>query len=186
MTGSGVGSFEDILMKEAARLEAQGFLTMSRYPVASVILPGSKFPMQKPSLPDFEGVRPGGRQFIIEAKVCSQSAFSVTKDKIKPRQVSHMLTRGRFGVPCFLLIHFNERIGKTFRDEPFTVGIRIFTEAAGGLPIWEKFASDPKGTYSGSMDRATALSMGTVMGWHTPKQCRSPRPMLQKFLEDHD
>ena len=185
LAGNGPGGFEELLMTEATRLDAQNILTMSRYPVASVMLPGSKFPIQKPSLPDFEGVFPGGRQFVIEAKVCSQASFPVTKAKLKPKQIRHMLTRSRFGVPCFLLIHFNAREGKTFRDEPFTVGIPVMRVVDGGVPLWEEYAVDPKGGYSGVITRDAARAMGTVMEWHTPKQCRSPRPNLQQFLSPH-
>lgn len=185
LKGTGPGGFEELLMKEADRLENLGVLTMGRYPVASVVLKGSKFPMQVPSLPDFEGVNTAGRQFIIEAKVCSDSAFKIAKNMLKPKQVRHLLTRARFNVLGFLLIHFNEREGKTFYDPPFTVGIRILPESEGGLPVWEKFAADKKGTYAGSIDRAEARELGTIVEWYTPKRCRSPRPHLQKLLWDH-
>jgi hypothetical protein len=185
LKGTGDGGFEELLMTEAGRLEAQGFLTMGRYPVASVTIKGSAHPIQVPSLPDFEGVFNDGRQFVIEAKVCSESAFKIDKAHLKPRQVKHMLTRHQFGVPGFLLIHFNEREGKTFYDPPLTVGIHIRPERDGGHPVWEKFVADKKGAYAGSLDRAEVRSLGTVMEWHTPKQCRSPRPNLVKFLLSH-
>jgi hypothetical protein len=183
LKGAGAGSFEDLLMKEAGRLEAQGVLTMGRYPVASVMMTGSKFPLQVPSLPDFEGVFSDGRQFIIEAKVCSQGAFEIVKDKLKPKQVRHLLTRARFGVSGWLMIHFNAREGKTFYDPPFTVGLRVLPESMGGLSVWDAFVDQPKGAYTGSIDRTAARAFGTVMEWHTPKQCRSPRPNLEKFFE---
>lgn len=184
LKGNTAGGFEELLMKEAERLEAQGVLTMARYPVASVMLPGSKFPIQKPSLPDFEGVMPDARQFIIEAKVCTQSAFPITKDKLKPKQVAHLLRRHRFGVPGILLIHFNERLGATFYDPPVTVGIEVKPAIDGGLDVWEKFAADKKGAYSGSLTRSEALRIGLLMSWHTPPRCQSSRPNLKKFIKE--
>ena len=185
LKGTGTGGFEELLMTEAGRLDAQGILTMGRYPVASVMMQGSKFPMQVPSLPDFEGVFPNGRQFIIEAKVCSGAAFEITKAKLKPKQVRHLLSRHRFNVPGYILIHFNAREGKTFYDPPVTVGIQVRPESDGGLEVWEKFGADKKGLYAGSLDRAEACRVGKIMEWHTPKQCRSPRPNLEKFLLGH-
>lgn len=182
LSGAGGGSLEDLLMKEADRLDNLGILTMARYPVASVMLPGSKFPMQKPSLPDFEGVMSNGRQFIIEAKVSTQASFRVDKDHLKPRQVSHMLTRSKFGVPCFLLIHFNARTGATFHDPPFTVGIPVRHASAGGLELWEKFADDKKGSYHGVITREEAAKLGRPMAWHVPPRCQAPRPDLRNFM----
>jgi hypothetical protein len=184
LKGNGPGGFEELLMTEAARLEKKKILTMGRYPVASVMLPNSKFPMQTPSLPDFEGVWKEGKQFIIEAKVCSQSAFEITKAKLKPKQVRHILTRRKFGVPGFLLIHFNERQGKTFYEPPVTIGIPVKSENEAGLSVWEKFAADSKGAYAGSLDRNAVYDVGTVMRWHVPGQCKSPRPDIQQFLND--
>ena len=82
---------------------------MSRYGTMSTMVDGEWRPV--PSLPDFEGVRHDGSQFIIEAKVCTQPAFRMNVDKIKHKQVKHMLDRSDFNVPCYVAIHFNERMG---------------------------------------------------------------------------
>ncbi len=183
LKGNGPGGFEELLMTEAVRLERSGYLTMGRYPVASVMMEGSPFPVQKPSLPDFEGVFSDGRQFIIEAKVCSSPSFKIDKAHLKPKQISHMLTRHQFGVPGILLVHFNARVGKTFYDPAVTFGIHVRPQDAGGPPLWESFVKG-KGAAAGSLDRATVAALGVEMTWHTPKQCRSPRPDIAKFFQD--
>ena len=186
------GSFEDMISREGARLEKAGILTLGRYPVASVVIQGSSRPMQIPSKPDFEGVLGFtyghgfneikiGQQIIFEAKVCSGPAFEIVKDKLKPKQVDHMLTRSKFNVPCFLLIHFNERSGATFYDPAFTVAIPVKTESMGGLPIWEQFVKD-KGVYSGAFSRKEAREIGIDVPWHQPPRCKEVRPNLLSFL----
>ena len=176
------GSFEDLIGREGARLEKEGYLTLGRYPVASVVIKGSSRPVQMPSKPDFEGAFASGHQFIVEAKVCTSSAFEVVKDKLKPKQVSHMLTRARFNVPCFLLIHFNERSGATFYEPAFTVAIPVKSENQGGLPIWEELVTR-KGAYVGSFSREIAREVGVAVPWHTPPRCKGVRPDLKSFLK---
>lgn len=72
------------------------------------------------SLPDFEGVFSGGRQFIIEAKVCSQASLSLDDLKVTERQIQHLIRRSRFGVITALAIHWNPRELKTKSDEAET------------------------------------------------------------------
>jgi penicillin-binding protein-related factor A (putative recombinase) len=73
------------------------------------------------SLPDFEGVNAQGQQFIFDAKVCSQASFDLTPYReetkgTKSRQLRHMFERSQFNVPCFFLMHWNARAGKTFKE----------------------------------------------------------------------
>jgi hypothetical protein len=175
------GSFEDLISREGDRLEKEGVLTLGRYPVASAIVSGSSRPVQMPSKPDFEGVTRSGQQFIFEAKVCSSGAFELSKTFLKPKQVQHMLTRAKFGVPCFLLLHFNDRLGKTFYESAFTVAIPVKPVDLAGYDIWEKFVG-AKGAYSGNITRKEALDLGRLVPWHIPKQCKGPRPNLLSFL----
>ncbi|MCA9366720.1 hypothetical protein KC887_00445 [Candidatus Kaiserbacteria bacterium] len=73
-----------------------------------------------PSLPDFEGVIPGARQFTFDCKVCSDNSlsmseyFSTESSKGKRvRQMRHLVRRANMGCCSGLLIHFNERVLKT-------------------------------------------------------------------------
>lgn len=185
-SASGKGrNFEQVLMDATKRLENSGVATMGRYPVASVMMKGSKFPMQVSSLPDFEGVLASGKQFIWEAKVCTQPSFRIVKDKIKHKQVRHMLLRSQFGVLCHLVIHFNERLGKTFYDPAFTVAIPVKPVSMGGWPIWEQFSEASKKDKAkefASITREMARDMGVVMPWAIPGRCKNPYPDLEKIL----
>jgi hypothetical protein len=176
--------FEDLLLQRAANEEKRGVLTMSRYGVQVTMIEGEWRPV--PSLPDFDGALANGRQFIIEAKVCAGPSFELRKDKLKPRQVAHMLTRSAFGVPCFLLIHFNERKLVRSADPAFTVAIPVNDS----LPLWRAFVDahavakrtkqpvEPQG----SISREMALRIGVKVEWNVAPGCRTVTPDLAALL----
>lgn len=176
--------FECLLMEAAAREEDAGLLTMGRYGVDGVIVQGKT--LLVPSKPDFDGVLATGRQFVIEAKCCDGPSFELRKDKIKPKQVAHMLTRSRFNVPCFLVIHFAERILKNSTSPAITVAIPITAEN----PIWQKFVDahvkarrEKTAVESqGSIGRDAAQDLGQLVPWRVSKGCRKALPDLLSFL----
>lgn len=148
-------AFEQILIKEAKRLATQGVLTMGRYGVMGALIKNVWTPI--PSLPDFEGVDRTGRQFIIEAKVCGQSSFQLDTSHFKSRQFSHMVARARFGVPCWLLIHWTERTLKTKSEPAVTTAIPVDPN----MPFWVRFSQGQER----SIPRQTALELGRVIPW---------------------
>lgn len=176
--------FEDLLLQRAAHEEKRGVLTMGRYGVQVSIIKGEWRPV--PSLPDFDGVLADGRQFIIEAKVCAGASFELRKDKLKPRQVAHMLTRSAFGVPCFVLIHFNERKLVRTSAPAFTVAIPVNDS----LPFWRAFVDahavakrtkqpvEPQG----SISREIALRIGVEVNWNVAPGCRTLTPDFAAIL----
>jgi penicillin-binding protein-related factor A (putative recombinase) len=175
--------FEELILAGAARCP---LMTLSRYGVQTMVGTDGKL-LAVPSLPDFEGaVAPDGRQFIIEAKVCAQSAFPLTPDKIKPRQVRHMLERSRFGVACFVAIHFAERIGKTFHEPGETLALPVSDR----LGFWQEFldaAAEAKRTKApfkspGSLSRDYAARIGRRVEWTCPKGSRKHLPDLAALL----
>ena len=173
--------FEELLMMEAKRLEKLGLLTMGRYGTQVSMVDNLWMPV--PSYPDFDGVQAGGRQFIIEAKVCTQPSFRIQKDKLKHKQVRHMLTRGRFGVPCYLLIHFNARLGATFYDSPFTVSIPVKSADDGGWEVWEQFDEcKEKDKEFPPLTRALAKELGSPVRWIIPTRSNKLRPDLLGML----
>ena len=173
--------FEEALLQEARRLEGKGVLTMSRYGTMVTLIKGEWVPV--PSLPDFEGVSAGGRQFIIEVKVCSHSAFRMVKHKIKHRQVAHLLKRASFGARAMLAIHFNERLGQTFHDPSLTVAVDVKPAALGGWPVFEAYAqAKDKSAEMDSITRELALSIGRRIPWSTPPGCRTLRPDLREMV----
>lgn len=91
-------------------------------------------PMQ--SLPDFEGVLLGGRQFVFDAKVCSQASFPLAESTMKERQLRHLLRRAQFGAISFLLIHFNARSLITKSIPARTIAFPVRPDH----PFWEAFA----------------------------------------------
>ena len=169
--------FEEALILEAGRLETQKLMTMGRYGTMVVMVDGKWLPV--PSYPDFEGVLPGGRQFIIEAKVCSQPSFRIQSDKLKHKQVRHLLERAEFGVICLLLLHFTGRVGKTFEDKPMTLAIPVTPARLGGWEVWEQYAAckDKKKEFP-CLSRELAQSIGKPVRWHTPPRCATVRPDL--------
>lgn len=189
----GAKEFEQILLDSAAREEKAGYLTMSRYGVQGVTIQDPSDPFKKrtkivlvPSDPDFDGVVAGGRQFNVEAKVCSQSSFAMQKATIKPKQVEHMLRRSRFGARCFVVIHFNERIGQNFRHPAITVALPVSHKN----PIWQRFvdahavAKKLKATAASQpgISRDLAQDMGQLVPWRVPPGCRKAMPDLLSFL----
>lgn len=180
-------------MKAAAKLEEQDLLTMGRYGVDSVTF-GDRV-IQVPSLPDFEGVFHNGTQFMIEAKTCAGASFPMEKSKIKPKQLEHLLKRSAFGVPCFLLIHFNARNLVTSQQPAFTVAIPVQPDN----PRWQKFvdayremdrlnrgkpeAERVKVEPQGSISRDLAQDMGILVPWYVPPRARKPLPDLKSFLK---
>jgi len=176
--------FEDLIVDSANREEKSGSLTLNRYGVTLSVQNGVTMGIQ--SKPDFEGVVATGRQFIFEAKVCSGASFPMHKDKIKPRQVSHMLIRSRFNVPCFLLIHWNARELVRSKVGAVTVAIPV----SGADPRWQRFvdayakARREKTTVEpqGSITLEESIIIGKVVPWVVPKGCRKPTPDILTFL----
>lgn len=175
--------FEGLLLAAAARCP---LLTLSRYGV-QVMVGGDGKLLAVPSLPDLEGaIAPTGRQFIIEAKVCASSSFPLTPDKIKPRQVRHLLERSRFGVMSFVLIHWTERRGKTFHEPAETIALPVCER----LAIWQAFldaAAEAKRTKApfkspGSISREWASRIGQRVEWTCPKCSRKHLPDLAALL----
>jgi hypothetical protein len=176
--------FEELLMEEARRLENLGTLTMGRYGTQVSMVDNEWKPV--PSYPDFEGVRKNGRQFVIEAKVCTQPSFRVRNDNLKFKQVRHMITRSQFSVSCYIVVHFNARLGATFYDPPFTVALPVNTERDGGWPVWEEYArcKDKKQEFP-AISREEALAMGTPVKWHIPARSKKLRPDLLSIVHSH-
>jgi hypothetical protein len=176
--------FEESLMTEAGRLEKQGILTMGRYGTMVSLVDNEWRPI--PSYPDFEGARRNGRQFIIEAKVCTQPSFRVRNDNLKFKQVRHMMTRSRFSVSCYLVVHFNARLGRTFYDPAFTVAIPVKPAELGGWPVWDEYARcKDKNFEFPPITREQALQLGELVKWHIPARSTNPRPDLLGIVDTH-
>jgi len=123
--------FEALILFRASKLEETKLLSLCRYGVQAMMIKnpatGALETKTIPSLPDFDGcIAPDGRQLIIEAKVCSQSSYSIlSNDKKHPKQLDHMLLRSEFGALCYLLIHFNGRVLVRQTIEPVTYAIMV-------------------------------------------------------------
>lgn len=176
--------FEEYLLKAADRGEAQQVFCMDRYGVEVSFFGGR--PQVIPSKVDFEGTRSDGKQFMIEAKVCSQATFQVCLEKLKPRQVKHMLKRSRFGSKCFLLIHFNElkQVKKSY--PAITIAIPVNDED----PRWQQYVdayADSKRTKTkmaiqDRISREEAEEIGHVIKWVIPENKRTPTPDLAPII----
>ena len=156
--------FEKLLLEYTVREKKR--LTMDRYGVQVAFIDGAWTPV--PSFPDFEGVIMGGKQFIVEAKSCSAASFPLHDDKFKERQYRHMKRRSKYGVPCFLIVHFNQRILKTKTVPAMTISIRVDP----GMQLWKDFEAGLVKSISPEL----ALENGSVVEWKTPKGCRKALP----------
>lgn len=162
---TGKDNFEDLLLQAAERMSDR--LTMGRYGVTA-IRRGPNDIMCIPSKPDFDGTFMGGAQFNVEAKVESGASFSLGEESFKESQYSWMRNKSLYGVPCFLVVHFNARTGKTFDDPAFTVSIHVHPE----LQIWRDYESgDLK-----RIPRELALEIGTAVPWTIPGRAKKPLP----------
>lgn len=178
--------FEQALLDAA---EKHPLMSMGRYGVQSftVTTDGAAATRPVQSLPDFEGAyAPLGNQFIIEAKVCSTSAFPLDKSKLKPRQVKHMIERTAVGVPCFLIIHFNERKLVKTHEPAETRAIRIhplddrwtrYVKAYADAKRWGK-PVEPQG----SLSRDLICRMSVKVNWVIPPRCKKALPDLGALL----
>jgi hypothetical protein len=97
-----------------------------------------------------------------------------------------MIDRARCGVPCFLVIHFNERKLVTLHEPAETRAIRIH-------PLddrWQRYVdaytqarrSKQPVAPQGSISREIACRMSVKVNWVAPKGCRKPLPDLGALL----
>jgi penicillin-binding protein-related factor A (putative recombinase) len=164
--------FEEICKAQMDREQTAGRAIQARCGVQGALIEGVWQPIE--SKPDFEGaVSPLGRQFTYDAKVCSQSSFSLSKYRAgnaepKTRQFKYLMDRSDFGVTSFLLIHFPERILQTRTDLEQTWAFPVCRDH----PFWQAFAA---GTVS-SISRADCQKYAVRVSWEIFPKCRVSRP----------
>lgn len=168
--------FEAALLKAAETGESRGDLCMGRYGVQASMVGGRTMAVQ--SLPDFEGVTSMGVQFICEAKVTERDLLRTHTTFIKKRQVTHMVRRADFCVPCFFMVLHRERILKTHTVQPVTMVYPVHRS----LPwIQECMAAyKAKREPEGSIPR----EFGFEIEWFIPsRKGATPRPDLITAIE---
>lgn len=156
--------FEQLILDAGKRDKR---MSIVRYGVQVSMIKGEWVPIQ--SLPDFDGILDNGKQFIMEAKVSGSTSLGLNKAEVKPRQIKHMLKRAQMGVPCFLIIHFNEKVMVTKTHPAITVAVPVNDEDA----RWELLAD---GKPAGNLGRCEACKMGTVITWSVPPRCKKVLP----------
>ena len=104
--------WEKICKDELRRLAKLGQLCWGSYGVKAYMDPETKQWRPKRSLPDIEGILPGGRQWMFDCKVVSQSSwiYESSDRKSQLAQKEHMMDRSKFGGIGFFLVHFPERV----------------------------------------------------------------------------
>lgn len=166
--------FEQACIYAMEGQERMGEATMSRYGVQASFVNKEWRPIN--SLPDFEGIQRGGRQFVFECKVCSTASFALDEDKFKRRQLRHMLKRAKFGAITFLLIHFPTRELKT-RTEPWrTVAFPVY----GTHPFWEAF---DRGEVK-RITREDCDQYGVNVTWEPVPRGRTDRPNILEAIKE--
>lgn len=148
--------------------EVRGVATMSRYGVQTSMVDEKWIPIR--SLPDFEGIMFGGRQFVIEVKVCSAASFPLDDDKFKARQLKHLMTRGRFGAVSMLLIHFNGRVLAKKTEPAITWALPVYPEH----DFWREF---DRGEVK-RIARSDCEQYGHEVPWTVFAGCRKESPDL--------
>jgi hypothetical protein len=174
--------FEELVMARAAKDEANGHYTLDRYGVKGAFDPRTKMWRPIRSKPDFEGVLPGGRQLIFDAKVMGKASFSVSDPKHKNviAQRNFMLHRWSFGVPTFFLIHCTERVMATKTDPAVTVAFPCDPET----PWWKEVVEGTRKSFK----RDELVLFGRVVYWSTANPTdRKPLPnflpAVREFIE---
>lgn len=113
---------EQLVVEQNEIYKKNKIASIGRYGVQATMIrnrqTGSVETQLHQSLPDFEGVRYGGKQVIFDCKVCSQASFNLSPYRPelrgnKYRQLKHMFERDEFGSECWLLFHWNLREMKT-------------------------------------------------------------------------
>lgn len=161
----GAKELETLIIWQATKIdEPERRYTLGRYGVMSVFVGGNWMPV--PSLPDFEGILKGGRQFIFDTKVCSQASYALTGGTSKSfkHQYKHMQRRAKFGALCCLFMHFGARKMKTKEDPAFTIMLPIYDTH----PLWEAYERGEQK----SITRQEAKLYGIPVRWHTPGQSK--------------
>lgn len=93
------------------------------------------------SMPDFDITLAGGRQCVVDAKVCSQASLPLDEYKAenrrgnKRKQLDVLYRKARFGAITFLLIHFNPRDLKMGPTEAKTFAFPVYASH----PFWQSF-----------------------------------------------
>lgn len=175
--------FEELCLFDAKYRErevlVESLLTMGRYGVQVSVRKGEGGrPEYTPirSLPDFEGVLRGGRQFIFDAKTCTQASWgSESLKSFRDRQYRHLKKRQEYGAICFLLIHFNERKLKTKITPAATYALSLTEEA-----FWTPLETGEMK----SISRSLCEEYGIPCEWWTPPNSTKPRPDLLSLLQD--
>jgi penicillin-binding protein-related factor A (putative recombinase) len=158
--------FEDVCLVRMQAEEKRGNATMSRCGVQVSMVNGEL--VRIPSFPDFEGVLPGGRQFVFDCKCCNASKLQIDDYKFKDRQLRHMLKRAKFGAICFVLIHWTERQLVTRTDPTVTWAFPVDP----AHPFWQ--AVD-RGEIK-SITREDCEEHGALVVWNTFPREHKPRP----------
>lgn len=133
------------------------------------------------SLPDFEGIVHGGRQFIFDCKVVSGASLILSEyrkidkqskgDKGKQgkrhRQYRHMMNRSDMGAMCGFLIHWNARELKTKSEPADTFWIPVHRESE----LWDRFETGEIGV----LTRMDCAEFGVRIEWLN-EFGKKPRP----------
>lgn len=162
--------FEEHINFRLARYEEAGLISAGKYGVMTGYRFDANLKMmvlqRVPSLPDYEGVVKGGRQFIFDAKVCSKSSFAWGPYRLdikgaRCRQLKHLMERAKFGVVCFFLFHWTKREGKTFAELPETWAVPVHHDQE----YWRLVAGgDIK-----SLNRGDCKLLGVRVPWMKPQ-----------------
>lgn len=159
--------------------QAQGRCCAGRYGVQGTLIDGKWAPVS--SLPDIEGVLPSGRQFIFDAKVCSQASFDMAKFRpgtreSKARQLDHLMRRSKFGAITFFLIHFPERQLVKRHDPAATWAFPVMQQHQ----FWDRFYANETTTIT----RADCNEHAAAVEWNAPGSCRTERPDILSAVNE--
>lgn len=170
--------FEELILFRGRKLAEDGVLTLDKYGVQSTYRTDPQTgklawqPMQ--SYPDFDGcIAPNGREFIIEAKVCSAASLPLTQQgkSVKLKQLTHMFQRSRFGSLCLLMIHWNRRELKTRVDEAATYALPVIEDH----PLWASYLREEVKT----LTRQQCELYGVEVPWRAYQGGRKLTPAIE-------
>lgn len=175
--------WEEILLKRAKADQKEGRYTMGRYGVKASYNPRTRTWRPIKSLPDFEGVIPGGHQFILEAKVVSGPSFPINEEKTTVTQRIHLFSRYKWGALAAFFIYCPAR---ELKRDPDQEEMTICLPCDPTLQCWRDLREkDDKA----SLSRDELRRDGFLIPWTTPSALARTKlpsiPAALRMMLDH-
>ena len=180
--------FEVLIEDRGLTYKERGALLVKKFGVQTMteIVFGKRSIREIKSLPDYDmTLPPFGRQIVIEAKVCSQSSFTLSeyvwegvRSGAKARQLKVMLDKSRYGAICGFLLHFNARA--TEKTKKQFAAVTYLFPVHNEMEFWIQFSAKEKK----SISLSDCERIGVRVVWDRIGQERTLRPDYLQAIQE--